>query len=211
MIPYVVRQGEHLAQIAYRLGFDANRVWSDPANDALREVRPDPDMLAPGDILHVPRAEPAAPLSLSTGARNRFRVRVPTVRVRVAIGRGGTLVRSEPFEARPSADREAPPIATGSTDGDGIAELEVPADLRHVRLTLPGRGLAFELRVGDLDPIDTPTGLRARLRQLGYFLGSGGPDEVARALAAFQADHGLDVTGALDAATRAAIRDAHGS
>lgn len=211
MIPYVVRQGEHLAQIAYRLGFDAKSAWNDPANDALRELRPNPDMLAPGDVLHVPRADAAAPLSLSTGSRNRFRVRVPTVRVRVAIGRGGTLVRNERFEARPSADRGAPPLATGSTDGDGIAELEVPADVRHVRLTLPGRGLAFELRVGDLDPLETATGLRARLRQLGYYVGSGGPAEVARALAAFQTDHGITVTGTLDAPTRAAIVDAHGS
>src|SRR5208337_3002899 len=57
MVPYVVRQGDYLAQIAFRRGFVADRVWSAPENATLREARKDPNILAPGDILHVPDDE----------------------------------------------------------------------------------------------------------------------------------------------------------
>ena len=55
MRPYVVRQGEHLAGIAARYGFDPQPVWEHEANSELREQRRDPQILAPGDLLYIPR------------------------------------------------------------------------------------------------------------------------------------------------------------
>ncbi|MFO0618411.1 MAG: peptidoglycan-binding domain-containing protein [Polyangiaceae bacterium] len=211
MIPYVIRAGDHLSVLAYRMGFDASAVWRDAANDALRALRRDPDMLAPGDVLHVPQPTPEPPLTLSIGASNRFTLRVPTVQVRVALGRGDAAWRGERFVVRRAgAGASAPALAEGTTDGDGIAEAEVPCDVQRVILSVPGKQVAYDVRIGHLDPVDVDAGLRSRLRQLGYFV-SEGSHGVSHALRAFQSDHGLAVTGALDDATRAAIVDAHGS
>jgi hypothetical protein len=54
-MPYVVRQGDHLAKVAVRMGFDADRVWNSDKNASLRERRPDRNMLCAGDILYVLR------------------------------------------------------------------------------------------------------------------------------------------------------------
>ena len=73
-----------------------------------------------------------------------------------------------------------------------------------------------------MDPIDEPSGVRKRLRHLGYHcdpLRPEGPDSPEEALAAldrsaiqaFQQDHQIAPTGEIDDATRAALVEAHGS
>ncbi len=54
MQPYVIRQGDFLLKLAHKFGFDADSVWSDPSNSALRTLRSDPNILSPGDILYIP-------------------------------------------------------------------------------------------------------------------------------------------------------------
>jgi hypothetical protein len=63
MYPYVIKQGDYLAKIAHRFGFDAIAVWNDETNATLRTVRPNPNILYPGDVLYVPgpSARPPAP------------------------------------------------------------------------------------------------------------------------------------------------------
>ena len=52
---HVVTQGEHLSQIAKRYGFrDSRTVWDHPDNAALRERRPSPNVLLPGDVIQIP-------------------------------------------------------------------------------------------------------------------------------------------------------------
>jgi hypothetical protein len=48
--PYVIRQGDYLALLAYKFGFDADAVWNDPKNADLRKIRSDPNMLWPTDV-----------------------------------------------------------------------------------------------------------------------------------------------------------------
>ena len=50
---YIIRQGDFLA---YKYGFDADKVWNDPTNDALKQVRPDPNILWPMDVLYLLRS-----------------------------------------------------------------------------------------------------------------------------------------------------------
>lgn len=208
MIPYVVRAGEFLTQIAHARGFDPALVWSHPANRALRERRPDPEMLAPGDILHVPpRAAPAS-LPVAVGQTNRYRAEVPRVHVRLAIGAGGARVANARYRAVLPGSAEV--IAEGTTDGDGFVELVLRPDVSRVRLVFAEIGLHYLVRVGHLDPIEEGSGLRSRLRHLGYLV-SAEEDGLRRALRAFQFDHQLPLTGALDDATRAALLAEHGS
>jgi hypothetical protein len=78
MQPYVVKQGDYLLKIANALGFSADSAWSDDSNSALRALRPDPNILFPGDVLQVPDANSPAPTSLNTGSANNFASNVPT-------------------------------------------------------------------------------------------------------------------------------------
>ncbi len=72
MEPYVVRQGDHLAKLAYQFNFDANIVWNDPKNANLRQVRPNSNILSPGDVLYIPDQVPPALQNLAVGTTNTF-------------------------------------------------------------------------------------------------------------------------------------------
>jgi hypothetical protein len=39
MQPYVIKQGDHLAALAYKFGFDADTAWQDPSNAQLDQTR----------------------------------------------------------------------------------------------------------------------------------------------------------------------------
>src|SRR4249920_3437269 len=53
-IDHVVRQGEHLTQIAERYGFDYKSLWNHPDNATLKRLRGNPNVLFPGDVVRVP-------------------------------------------------------------------------------------------------------------------------------------------------------------
>ena len=71
----------------------------------------------------------------------------------------------------------------------------------------------YSLKLGGLDPVTEISGAQGRLKNLGYMIpaidGQLGPETV-EALHQFQQANGLDVTGALDDATQAKLKEAHG-
>jgi hypothetical protein len=103
-----------------------------------------------------------------------------------------------------------------ATDGDGKIEREVLHDESRASLAILGRELG--LRIGNLNPVEKApdggvSGAKGRLKNLGYNIEStSGPlDAPTRtALALFQHDHKLDVTGELDAPTKKKLEEEHG-
>jgi LysM repeat protein len=51
--PHVVVPGDYLTAIAYAAGVTVDDIWNDPANAQLKELRSNPEMLAPGDVVYV--------------------------------------------------------------------------------------------------------------------------------------------------------------
>lgn len=215
----LVRQGDHLAALAARHGFDADGVWNHEENRELREQRGDGRVLAAGDVLHVPEAE-GQDLPYSAKSTNRYRATVEMTQLRFRLRRGGAQVlANEPYRVTGMHQ----PIE-GSSDGDGQVEIEVPAHQRELYLELPDRGEVMAIGVGQLEPIEERRGLRSRLTNLGYLIpmemihpigawAQGGEEierETAEALRAFQHDHELEPSGELNDETRRALLDAHG-
>ncbi|MFO0651289.1 MAG: peptidoglycan-binding domain-containing protein [Polyangiales bacterium] len=212
--PYVVRAGDYLTQLGHRHGFDPEVAWQHPKNAALRALRHDPELLAPGDVVHMPEtARPA--FDLAPGTSRRFKARRARVDVRVVLRVGDEALANEPF----TIEGAGGPI-TGQTDDAGTLRASVPIDARLLRVKLLKRGSAFDLRLGELDPVTEETGQRQRLEHLGYLEHeSGAPraDSVTArtrtrvAVEAFQRARGLPVTGDADEATQRALTEAHGS
>ena len=217
MLPYVIRAGDHLARLAHEMNFDAKSVWMDASNDGLRALRPNPQMLAIGDVLHVPERATADGQPLVSGTTNRFRARPTSIKVRLTFARGDVPWANEPW--RVEAFRGGP--ITGATDGEGRFVAELPIDASSAVLVFPDRGVSFPLRIGHLDPVEEDTGVTSRLRHLGYLTtrqsATGrvpSADQLQnarrRAILGFQRDHGLPITGTMDDATRNALREVHG-
>lgn len=230
---HIVRQGEHLTSIAERYRLAPDTIWNDSGNDELRRTRDNPHMLAPGDRLTIPTPPPPRPLQVQAESTNRYRARVPRVTLDVDLQSGSGPIEDQPFEVH-----GAGAVITGNTTS-GRVRCEVPNTAREVRLVLPRAELEYRLVVGGLDPIEEETGVFQRLAHLGFSslplhdeegpgTAQGGRDAVTapedapippdiardprrRAIAAFQHYRGLTVTGAMDDATRSALRDAYGS
>jgi hypothetical protein len=105
----------------------------------------------------------------------------------------------------------------GNTDGDGYVDCEIPVRARAGQLVLaPGTPHETEvaLNLGHLDPISEITGIKQRLRNLCFDCGDQSPEmneDLATALRAFQAKHGLSVSGQIDQMTRDELQKQHGS
>jgi hypothetical protein len=218
MKPYVVKQGEYLSKLAFRMGFDPDQVWGDASNADLKKTRASGDILLAGDVLYVPD-QPPKKLSFKKGQANAYSAKLRTVSVKIALtGPGGAPRKNEPFIVRGLGGDDL----NGTTDGDGNVKFDAPVTVRQVELELPNKKQKYRVSVGDLDPVNEKAGAKSRLEHLGFYgatfaTGSDGTyasrDDglLAAALKAFQVKSQLPLTGLLDDATQAALVAAHGS
>jgi hypothetical protein len=167
MTPYIVRQGDYLAKLAFVHGFDADQVWNDPKNDDLRKLRPNPNILAPGDILYIPESKKDE-LPIEKGADNNYSATVPKVEVTLMFQDiDGNPLGGEPCEilGLTSTGGENSP---DKTEADGKLTLKVPVTLREVSVHFPQRNVTYTSRVGDMDPTSEASGHQKRLANLGF-------------------------------------------
>ena len=151
MVPYIVREGDYLWQLAFRLGFDATEVWGHAKNETLRKLRANPEVMCAGDLLWIPSHDDRPKLPIKAGQSNRCRAKVPTVQVHLALkDRKGEPMANEPFRI----EGDGLDALEGTSDGDGMVSADVPVHAQNVILTLPGRHFEMDITVGVLDPVE---------------------------------------------------------
>ncbi len=202
-----VQQGECLTSIAEQYGFFWQTLWDHPENARLRDQGRHPNTLMPGDVVHIPDKRMAS-YTRRTGARHTWKVKGIPAKLRVQILEDDRPRANEPFVLDVGGA-----ITMGTTDGSGFVVANVPPRATQGVLTVGEGETATEyvVRLGHLDPFDTVSGVQARLTNLGFHCEvTGSLDDTTReALRAFQAQHGLAVTGDADGATMSRIRDLH--
>ena len=163
--PYVIKQGDHLGLLAHKFGFDADTVWNDPANDALRKVRPNPNILLAGDQLYIPDQVDRQPLTLVTGQMNSFVSPDPPM---VTITH--QFIGSDPsaYATKAYSIQELGQLTGLETNEDGMVKFEAPVTLDTATVVFTDTGESWALAIGNLDPIDTPIGVFERLQNLGH-------------------------------------------
>jgi len=165
---YIVKDGDCISSIAKNSGHFWETIWNEPANNELKTVRKDPNVLLEGDKVTVPdvrrKDEPGA-----TEEHHRFRRKGEPAKFRLRLMRepdseredrsvedivtfdadGNCLSedpepQTEPLEDEPRAnvpyllDVDAQRFE-GTTDADGFLEVAVPGNARRGRLLLyPG-------------------------------------------------------------------------
>jgi N-acetylmuramoyl-L-alanine amidase len=219
--PYVVTSGEYLTAIAAQNGTTVDEILALPKNADIKNKRPNPEILAPLDIVYLPDVEREWK-QLRTGETHTFVSDVPTVTINVILlEEDGTALASKSVTTDPPVSDQ--PL---STDENGQLTFDVTIDVQRVQVSVDDTGQQFVLCVGYLDPSDTDTGLASRLRHLGHLgnedelvdarewllgLVNGASDQaIMLGVASFQDANGQDVTGDPTDDVRAAIEDAHG-
>lgn len=209
----VVGEGDTMVLIAEESGHFWQKLWNLPANQALKAARKHPNVLLPGDRVTVPAIAPKE-LSCETGKKHVFRRKgIPAdISFQVKTQDGKVL------DGRKYVLRVGKREYRGVTDAEGKLHHFVDAATRTGELTvwvrlggLP-KTMVWRLSVGDLGPIDTVSGVRARLLALGYPAGHGAAAdrELRAALCAFQADRRLGETGEMDQATIDSLEQTYG-
>lgn len=208
MITHTVKQGECLSRIAAAYGFsDWRRVYEAPENAALRQKRPNPNVLFPGDQVVIPLRKESA-LPAETEKRHVFVVKTPKRKLNVRmLDEYSSPMRNERY----IADVDGA-LYYGETSGDGTLSLALPVDATQVEIWIAGQSRT--LRLGELNPIESTddegvSGIQGRLLGLGFnpgpIDGKMGPRTRA-ALLAFQRHYQLKESGAADAATVARLK-----
>lgn len=177
---YSVRQGESVSLIAKRTGHYWRTIWDHEENVALRNSRDNPNILLPGDKLHIPEIE-AKSLECATGERHRFCRRGEPSKLKIVFQRQSEARAGEPYEAVIDGIH-----FSGSLDNEGRMILNIASDSQDGEVTI-GEGDSantYQLHLHRLNPFNHPSGLQQRLKNLGY---------------------ACDVSGEIDTQTHAAI------
>jgi hypothetical protein len=208
---HVARQGETGAKIAWKHGFaDVSVIWQHPDNRELAKARTNPNVLRPGDKLTIPPHKVAV-FKLAAEQETTIRARLPTQRLHLKIELEiGEPASSARYELTFREDRKLR-RRTGTTDGAGVLDEEVPFRAKQLHLRLwpkdsKGKNdcLRLELGLGHLDPVEDLAGVQARLENLGFHCGEedgelGPCTQVA--LRRFRAEHKIEEEDLMGPAT----------
>ncbi len=210
---HTVEPGDSVTSLAFAHGMVWQTVWNHAQNSDLRKLRKRPNILLPGDRVFIPdiRVHQA---DGATDAKHKFvRIGVPEK----------LAIQFLDFEGNPHANENFVldidgQLTNGSLDGQGWLHLPVSPNARagHIDIGPAGELVSCDLHLGHMDPIDTLTGVAARLHNLGYYDGSADVDESSEqfklALMEFRKQEELPVSSqGIDDALRDALEKRHGS
>lgn len=210
MPTHVVQQGECFATIARDHGFRRDTLYDHPDNADLKKKRPNPNILYPGDEVAVPELEPKE-ANVSTGARHPFTIKVPKRELRLRLlDHAGEPIAGAAYLLETEGWR-----MQGQTSGKGELVERVPCSARTATLTVGERVLVLECAginpMSDV-PDEAASGARERLRNLGYDVGDASTvldPRTRTAVALFQHEAKIEVTGELDDTTRSKLASLH--
>lgn len=208
---HVVKPGECFSSIARKAGHFWERLWNHPDNAEVRQVRQDPHMLLPGDRVTVPEIEQKHEPG-ETEMRHRFVRRGEPGMLRLVVKDGDEPRANEPYVLT-FEDREV----SGVTDAMGQLEQPIPPDARSATLIVGEDANAeeYELNLGHLHPLETVSGVQARLDNIGYDVGTIDGrmnDKTIDAIFAFCVKHEVELPpkGQISEAFRSKLREEHG-
>lgn len=174
-ITHTVQAGENLALIAQKYKVTNWRdIYHCAENTEFRKKRPNPNILLAGDVLHIPEQKPKS-VYVRTGANHRFVVKKGEPQkliFRLIDAMGKPLVKV------PAVFDIGGTSQTRVSDRNGKVELIIPPPVpEEIPLEVFANPDAnepshqFIVKPGYLDPINTVSGIQARLNSMGHDCG----------------------------------------
>lgn len=199
---YQVQQGDCISSIAFKHGFFWETIWNHGRNAELKQRRKDPNVLLPGDVVHIPDLRSKEESGV-TEQRHQFKIKGVPAKMKLRLA-----INNQPLANKNYRLCIDGAWKSGTTDGDGFLELAIPPDAKSGKIMVQ-QGTAhtvFDFDFGSVDPIDTEEGVRERLIDMGF----DAETDLSAALRSFQHQEGLQETGKIDDSTRAKIKERFG-
>src|SRR5687767_2674498 len=144
---YEVQQGECMNSISQAHGFFWKTLWNHPENAELKQARKDPDVLQPGDRVHIPEFTQREE-SCATEKLHKFRKKGTPAKLRMQILVGDKPRANEKYKLIIDGKEEK-----GTLDGDGKLEAWIPPGARDGKLLVGDVADEYPLNFGHIDPI----------------------------------------------------------
>ena len=199
---YTVKQGDCISSIAFAYNLFPKTIWDHADNAELRKLRKDPNALFPGDSLIIPEKQ-LKEEQCQSEQKHRFRRKGVPERLRIQFLTGDeeddAPRKAIPYTLDITTKSGRPvPRKEGKTDTDGFLDEKIPPDASKGIIVLDEgeNEEVYEIMLGHIDQIDTPSGIKARLENLGYECGEDDNtlDQMTiEAIRMFQADNDLKI------------------
>lgn len=157
-----VEAGDCIASVAFENGFLPDRIWDHPENAALRDKRVTGNVLAAGDVLHLPDLDPDE-VEKPCDQRHRFRRRGVPELLQIRL----LDLLDQPRAGLSYHITVDGAARSGVTDGDGWIRQAIPANAQKAELKLE-TGEVYQIDLGHLPPHDCIAGVQQRLKNLGF-------------------------------------------
>lgn len=216
-IIHTVKQGENFGLIAKQHNVsDWREIYRHADNTELRQKRPNPNILMPGDQVVIPELTKPKVI-IRSGAHHKFVLTGTNqkLQLRIVDHANKALAGVKTVLTIDGAQK------TMMTDKSGLLQVEltkpdtqeIPLDI-YLKPDSKSPDYLFMLKLSHLDPHDTLAGLQARLNSLGHDCGVvdgiyGGKTKMG--IESFQRTNHLPVTGQADAQVYKAVQIAYGS
>jgi N-acetylmuramoyl-L-alanine amidase len=210
-INHQVKQGDCISSIAFENGFFPDTIWNHPNNAELKKKRQDPNVLMPGDMVFVPDIRPKE-VSEPTNQVHKFRYKSTPAKLRIQFSENDQPRANVPYKL--TIDGKVVSNPGDKTDSTGMVVSSILPDAREGVLEL-GEGeekVQYNLVLGYLNPVKDISGVKQRLRNLGFYGGKidGAMDEeIKNSIQAFQSVNKLTATGELNQETMNKLRNLH--
>ena len=204
---YIIQSGECIESIAYERGFFWQTIWDDANNAELKRVRKDANIVLAGDKLHIPEKR-LKQVSGGTEKRHRFHRKGIPAMLRLILRAQGKPRANTSYTL--VIDGQA---YKGTTDANGKLEHSLPPNAAEATLKVESDPHELTLTLRHMDPVESLTGVQARLANLGYDVGNEGGTfgtKSRTALRQFQEKNNLKVTGDADTTTSNKLKELHG-
>ena len=206
MANHVVEQGDCISSIAEQYGFFWSTLWNHADNADLKELRKNPNVLLPDDVLVIPDKK-VKEESCATEKSHKFKRKgVPAV-LKIRLLNNGQPRKNFGWKANLGGTWQE-----GKTDGDGNVEIKLAPRCDSGILKLEN-GTEYQLQLRELDPVDSVSGVQGRLNNLGYDCGAvdGKMNETTtESIKGFQGDYELKVDGMISEEFCSKLKDVYG-
>lgn len=207
--PIAVKDGDCVESIAYKERIRPDVVWDDPANDALKRLRKDRNVLMPGvDTVNVPDPVVKWEPNKKTGQTHLFQLKLPKKKFKFQL-----VYDKARTDLTCTVEVDKTPVPAVIQGEWLVCEIIPDAKEAVIKVSYPSgvagekaplKELVYTVALGHLRPVDTDEGIEDRLKNLDFF--SLLPDKKtptpAEALERFQRSYGIDPK-AIDARERA--------
>jgi len=203
-----VSKNESIYTLAEEFGLLWTDIWNDPLNRDLKFVRKDPHALMSGDVVAI-KCLKVKKTPCATKERHSFtKFGVPKY-IAMKLVKFGEPLAGEPYVININGKK-----TEGILDDEGGFIEIVPLNATMATLTV-GEGVFadhYELSLAGLNPIESVSGIKQRLQNLGLLAGNCTEPETFRAaILRFQNLFCMETTGVADAQFIQKLKEKHGS